>query len=250
MEPRAKEWMLATARGDYHAIARLLREEPRLARRRVSSKTQLLSFSLFFFLSYLLVRRFWLFRCILSDVIFCYVFISFPSRFFFFRVFSLRTNRFVFLFSRRRKKKTKTKKWRTFVCWRLSTSVSSSPSISSDETTTPIHLPIFLSLFLSPGRDVDDDERRIENVCVDTCHLSTCFPLSRLPAYVCVMRSYLVYIAPLSQMCDDDDDEWCRRRQAQNTVDRFRCSRLKTSPWPGKALLTSLFIFVCVCVKG
>jgi hypothetical protein len=36
MEPRAKEWMLATARGDYHAIARLLREEPRLARRRVS----------------------------------------------------------------------------------------------------------------------------------------------------------------------------------------------------------------------
>ncbi|KAI9554786.1 hypothetical protein GHT06_020063 [Daphnia sinensis] len=34
MEPRAKEWMLATARGDYHAIARLLREEPRLARRR------------------------------------------------------------------------------------------------------------------------------------------------------------------------------------------------------------------------
>ena len=36
MEPRAKEWMLVSARGDYHAIARLLREEPRLARRRVS----------------------------------------------------------------------------------------------------------------------------------------------------------------------------------------------------------------------
>lgn len=36
MEPRSKDWMLATARGDYHAIARLLREEPRLARRRVS----------------------------------------------------------------------------------------------------------------------------------------------------------------------------------------------------------------------
>lgn len=36
MEPRAKEWMLAIARGDYHAISRLLREEPRLARRRVS----------------------------------------------------------------------------------------------------------------------------------------------------------------------------------------------------------------------
>lgn len=44
MEPRAKEWMLATARGDYHAIARLLREEPRLARRRVRKKSLFLSF--------------------------------------------------------------------------------------------------------------------------------------------------------------------------------------------------------------
>lgn len=47
MEPRAKEWMLAIAKGDYHAIARLLREEPRLARRRVSP---LPFFFLFFFL--------------------------------------------------------------------------------------------------------------------------------------------------------------------------------------------------------
>ena len=37
MEPHGgKEWMLAIARGDYHTISRLLREEPRLARRRVS----------------------------------------------------------------------------------------------------------------------------------------------------------------------------------------------------------------------
>jgi len=42
MEPRSKDWMLATARGDYHAIARLLREEPRLARRRVSQKPVIL----------------------------------------------------------------------------------------------------------------------------------------------------------------------------------------------------------------
>lgn len=73
---------------------------------------------------------------------------------------------------------------------------------------------------------------------------------SSLPsACVRVCNAFIsrIYIAPLSQMCDDDDDEWCRRRQAQNTVDRFRCSRLKTSPWPGKALLTFLFIFrVCV----
>ena len=36
MEPRAKEWMLAIARGDYHAMSRLLRDEPRLSRRKVS----------------------------------------------------------------------------------------------------------------------------------------------------------------------------------------------------------------------
>jgi len=34
MEPRSKEWMLAIARGDYHAVSRLLREEPRLGRRK------------------------------------------------------------------------------------------------------------------------------------------------------------------------------------------------------------------------
>ena len=60
MEPRAKEWMLATARGDYHAIARLLREEPRLARRRVR---QLINFSFFFFDCFS-------FCC--PDVIFCF----------------------------------------------------------------------------------------------------------------------------------------------------------------------------------
>ncbi len=61
MEPRAKEWLLATARGDYHAIARLLREEPRLARRRVRQLINILSFS---FLSIV---------CWLSpDVIFCF----------------------------------------------------------------------------------------------------------------------------------------------------------------------------------
>lgn len=49
MEPRAREWMLATARGDYHAIARILRDEPRLARRRVSY-----DFCIFFFYSILL----------------------------------------------------------------------------------------------------------------------------------------------------------------------------------------------------
>jgi hypothetical protein len=64
MEPRAKEWMLATARGDYHAIARLLREEPRLARRRVRSS---------YLYSFFKVEREELIvlGCILSHVIFC-----------------------------------------------------------------------------------------------------------------------------------------------------------------------------------
>lgn len=67
MEPRAKEWLLATARGDYHAIARLLREEPRLARRRVR---QLINIPFFFFsfLSFSLSIVCWL----SPDVIFCF----------------------------------------------------------------------------------------------------------------------------------------------------------------------------------
>lgn len=64
MEPRAKEWMLATARGDYHAIARLLREEPRLARRRVRTPQ---IFIIIFIISYFVfVMR--LLRCILSKL--------------------------------------------------------------------------------------------------------------------------------------------------------------------------------------
>lgn len=115
MEPRAKEWMLATARGDYHAIARLLREEPRLARRRVSSKTQLLSFSLFFFLSYLLVRRFLIvsMHFVRCHILLCFHIFSI-SVFFFSCVFS--PNEPVrFSFFEKKKKKNQNKKM-TYVC--------------------------------------------------------------------------------------------------------------------------------------
>ncbi|KAK2720547.1 hypothetical protein QYM36_004431, partial [Artemia franciscana] len=35
MDPRAREWIVACARGEYNHIAKLLQEEPRLAKRRI-----------------------------------------------------------------------------------------------------------------------------------------------------------------------------------------------------------------------
>lgn len=48
MDPRRKEWIIKSARSDYHELVRLLREEPKLAH--VKVKTLIISIDEYFIL--------------------------------------------------------------------------------------------------------------------------------------------------------------------------------------------------------
>lgn len=112
----------------------------------------------------------------------------------------------------------------------------------------PFTSPFFFSLSLSWARCWWWWEAHRKCLCWHVPLVHVFFPLCRLPAYVCVMRSYLVYTSRhflkcvMMTMMNDVDD--VKRKTRLTDFDALVSRR---PPGPERLFLL-LFLFSCVCV--